>query len=423
LRGLRTERFKFIDAPARELYDLTSDRAETMNLAPAESRAVDALAAELARLRAAGGSARLEAAGRDPGTEQKLRSLGYITSTAAAPAGAEETLADPKDKLGIFEKMTEAIHRNQAGDIEDASTRLREVLEEDPDIILAYLMLGNIHLQRKDYLGAEDVFRKALARDDGNVEAAYGLALAHRGLGKLGEADAGLRRVLDLDPDQVRAAFQLAEVNLSLGRPAEAERILSERLARAPDSSLRLVLADSLLRQGKRDAAWAVLREAERDDGANAMVHLNIGNLLLEEQRLDEALGAYRRARELDPGSAEIVNALGNALARRGEGSGALEAFQKALELDPGYAPARNNLGIALARSGRFEEAERAFASAIEIDPDYAEAHNNLGFLYLQRGAFARAVPLLRRAVALKPDYAQARLNLEEALRRATREP
>ena len=59
----------------------------------------------------------------------------------------------------------------------------------------------------------------------------------------------------------------------------------------------------------------------------------------------------------------------------------------------------------------------------MEIDPDYAEACNNLGFLYLQRGAFARAIPLLRRAVALKPDYAQARLNLEEALRRATREP
>jgi tetratricopeptide (TPR) repeat protein len=418
LRGLRTDRFKFIEAPARELYDLKSDRAETTNRAKTEARAADALRAELSRLRAEGESPRLEAAGRDPETERILRSLGYITSFPSAAAGAEENLADPKDKIEIFGKVTEAIHRNQAGDVQAASVLLRDVLEEDPEVVLAYLMLGNIHLQRKDYPGAESLFRRALAQDEGNVEAAYGLARAYQGSGRLPEADAGYRKVLELDPDQVRAAFQLAEVNLALGRAAEAESILSGRLTRTSDSSLRLVLADALLRQGKRDAAWAVLREAERDDRENPMVHLNIGNLLLEDNRPGEALDAYRRARELDPKSAEIANALGNALARSGEDGPALEAFQEAAELDPGYAPARNNLGIALARSGRFAEAERAFARAIEIDPDYAEAHNNLGFLYLQRGAVSRSIPLLRRAVALKPDYAQARLNLEEALRR-----
>jgi arylsulfatase A-like enzyme/Flp pilus assembly protein TadD len=423
LRGLRTGRFKFIEAPTRELYDLGSDRAETTNLARSESRAVDALAAELTRLRAAPVKPRLEAAGRDPKTERMLRSLGYITSAAPATAEAEDGLPDPKDRIGIFGLLNEAIDLNLEGDIEGATARLREVLREDAGVMLAYLMLGNIHLQRKDYRAAEEVFRNALARDERNVEAAYGLALAHQGSGKLVPADAGFRRVLELDPDQVRAAFQLAEVNLALGRPAEAERILSERLALAPDSSLRLVLADALLRQEKRDAAWAILRDAERDDGANAMVHLNIGNMLLEEDRADEALRAYRRARELDPDSAEIANALGNALARRGEDAFALEAFREAAELDPGYAPARNNLGIALARSGRLSEAEEAFARAIEIDPDYAEAYNNLGFLHLQKGAFARSIPLLRRAVALKPDYLQARRNLEEAIRRAARKP
>jgi tetratricopeptide (TPR) repeat protein len=418
LRGLRTERFKFIDAPTRELYDLSSDRAETTNLASSQSRAVDALSAELGSLRAAAGSPVIEPAAADPKTEQKLRSLGYVTSAPRTRAAAEESLPDPKDKVDVFRLVTEATHLTLAGDIERASARLREVLDQDPDVMLAYLMLGNFDLQRKDYLGAEGVFRKALSRDDENVDAAYGLARAYQGSGRLEEAEAGFRRVLELNPDQVQAAFQLAEVVLARGRPAEAERFLSERLERAPDSSLQLVLADALLRQGKRDAAWTVLRDAERLDGANAAVHLNIGNMLLEEGRLNEALPAYRRARELDPKSAEILNALGNALARGGEEASSLEAFRQAAELDPGYAPARNNLGIAFARAGRLEEAASAFESAIDIDPGYAEAYNNLGFLYLQRGAVARSIPLLRRAIALKPDYEQARLNLEEALRR-----
>ncbi|HSF17523.1 MAG TPA: sulfatase-like hydrolase/transferase [Vicinamibacteria bacterium] len=418
LRGLRTERFKFIEAPTRELYDLSSDPGETRNLAPEEPQPVEALAKKLARLRASGGSPRLETAGRDSETERKLRSLGYITSTSASSA-AEETLPDPKDKIGIFGRMTEARNRSEAGDIEGARALLHEVLEEDPGVMLAYLMLGNIHLQRKEYLEAEEVFRRALAREDESVEASYGLARAHQGSGRLVEAETGFRRVLELDPDRVQAVFLLAEVNLALGRAEEAERLVRERLSRGPDSSLRLVLADALLRQKKRDAAWAVLREAQRDDEQNATVHLNIGNMLLEENRLDEALAAYRRASELDPKSAEIVNGLGNAFARRGEDALALGAFQKAAELDPGYSPARNNLGIALARSGRLDEAERAFGSAIESDPDYAEAYNNLGFLHLQQGAINKSIPLLRRALALKPDYAQARLNLEEALRLA----
>jgi arylsulfatase A-like enzyme/Tfp pilus assembly protein PilF len=422
LRGLRTGRYKFIEAPTRELYDLSSDAAETRNLAPTEPRAVEALAAELSRIKASAGSPRLEAAGRDPGSERMLRSLGYITATAAAPS-ADKTLPDPKDQIGIFGKVSEAGNRSRAGDIEGASALLHEVLEKDPDVLLAYLMLGNMQLQRRNYRGAEAIFRKALSRNDASVEAAYGLARAQQGLGSLEEAEAGFRRVLELDPDRVQAAFQLAEVNLALGRLAEAERLASEQLERGPDPSLRLVLADALLRQGKREAAWAVLREAQQDDDDNAMVHLNIGNLLVEENRLDQALAAYRRARSLDPKSAEVLNALGNAFARRGENARALEAFQQAAELDAGYAPARNNLGIALARSGRLQEAERAFTRAIAIDPEYAEAHNNLGFLYLQQGAFARSIPFFRRAVALKPDYSQARLNLEEALRRTGRKP
>ena len=423
LRGLRNESFKFIDAPKPELYDLGADPHERENLASEKAAAVAGLSGELERLRR-GEASRAETAPVDPETEERLRSLGYITATAKSiPATEDRLLPDPKDKIGTFNRFTEATIANITGDFETASSLLGSFLEDDPDVMVAYITLGNIRLQRQDYLGAEEIFRRALARNDGGIEANYGLALAYKGQGKLPQAASGFERVLELDRNQVRAFYQLAEIRLAQRRPAEAERLLRERLSVESDSSLRLVLADALLSQGKRDEAWTALREAERDDDTNAVVQLNIGNLLLEDGKVDEAVVHYRRAQSLDSKDAQIANALGNALARRGEDAGALEAFRKATELDPEFAPAQNNLGIALARNGRPEEAERAFRRAIELAPDYAEAYNNLAFLYLQGGAASRAIPLLRRAVALSPDYRQARLNLEEALRRSSEKP
>lgn len=418
LRGLRTDRFKFIDAPRAELYDLRSDPHETENLASKRGNVVSALTDELRSLRA-GEAPPAEVAPADPATEEKLRSLGYLTTTARrVPPAEEKSAPDPKDKIDTFNRVTNATIANLLGDFDKASSLLSAVIRDDPGVMVAYMMLGNIRLRQKDYPDAERIFRQALQRNDQSVEGAYGLALAYKGQNKLDEAASGFQKVLELDKNQVRAIYQLAEVRLAQGRPADAERLVRDRLAIEGNSSLRLVLAQALLSQNQRDAASRVLKEAERDDPSNALVPLNIGNLLLEDGRVDEAIAAYRRAQSLDEKDAEIANALGNALARRGEDASSLQAFRKATELDPDLAPAQNNLGIALARGGQAQEAEKAFRRAIELDRDYAEAYNNLAFLYLQMGFAHRAIPLLRRAVALKPDYRQARDNLQEALRR-----
>ncbi len=420
LRGLRIARFKFIDAPKAELYNLKTDPGETRNLASERAGAVSELAAELERLRG-GESPRLALTPADPATEAKLRSLGYLTSTArSVPVTQESSLPDPKDEIDTFNRVTEATVANLTGDFDKASSLLGAVVKDDPDVMIAYMMLGNIRLRQKDYRAAESIFRNALERNDESVEGTYGLALAYKGEGKLDEAAAGFQKVLGLDQNQVRAVYQLAEVRLAQGRPGEAERLLEERLAVEADSSLRLVLAQAFLTQGRKDDAATVLHDAERDDPANPLVQLNLGNLLLEDGKVDEALATYRRAESLDEKDAQIANALGNALARHGEEAASLEAFRKATELDPNFAPARNNLGIALARGGSYPEAEKAFRRAIELDPDYAEAYNNLAFLYLQTGSARRAIPLLRRALALEPGYAQARRNLEEAIRRGS---
>ena len=52
-------------------------------------------------------------------------------------------LADPKDKLQLFEAMNAAKNLAQDEDYERAVAKMREVIAEDPNIMDAHLTLGN----------------------------------------------------------------------------------------------------------------------------------------------------------------------------------------------------------------------------------------------------------------------------------------
>ena len=424
LRGMRDSRYKFVEAPIGELYDLMEDPDETRNLYDEQPEIVRRYKEQIEAFDREYPSLARSSEVIDVETERRLQALGYVTSPSAAPSSPEDwkTLADPKEKIGVFNSVTEATTLNLMGDFEGAVALLTSVLEEDPDVMLAYTILGNLYLQRGAYREAVEVFDSALDRDERNFNASYGLALAHKGLGRLDRAESGFRQCLEIEPGRIRAVYQLAEVQMAVGRTQDAERLLRQHLESRPDTSLYLTLADALLAQNKRQDAFRILEEAATRDPDDASVQLSLGNLLMEDGNVEAALGAFQKAEGAAPRDTRVQNALGNAFARMGRDQDAQAAFQRAVEYDPSFAPAHNNLGIALARQGSYAEAEKAFQRAIEQDSDYAEAYNNLGFLYLQAGAGEKAVPLFRRAVALRPDYPQAKANLEAALQ-ATRHP
>ncbi len=434
LLGVRSETHKLIDAPEPELYDLRADPGETRNLYSEASDISARLASALERLPEAQPPRPSGGAPADPETERRLRALGYLTARAGPSGGREvapKDLPDPKDKIGLFQRIAEARDALEKKDPDRAVTVLEAALDEDPDLRMAYTLLGSVLLGQDRFVEAEKLYRGALARDEQSIDSIYGLALAYKGQGRLEEAAAGFERCLALDPNHqggdymvwfqaMRSSYQLAEVRLAQGRAEEAERILRETLRAKSDNSVRVLLSDALLAQGKGDEALVFLREAERENAHDPLVLLSLGNVLVEAGDFGEALRSYRRAEAVNPVDPRIFNGIGNAFARQGDIPSALDAYQKSVALDAGYAPAQNNLGITLGRLGRTAEAERAFLDAIESDPSYPQAYNNLGTLYLQLGAVEKAVPLFRRALQLKPDYRQARANLEAALRKTS---
>lgn len=68
------------------------------------------------------------------------------------PEGAE--LADPKDKIGLYNLLKAAGTDSAEDRIEEATAKVRRVLAEDPGILEAHLVLGNLFVKREDWDGA-----------------------------------------------------------------------------------------------------------------------------------------------------------------------------------------------------------------------------------------------------------------------------
>jgi arylsulfatase A-like enzyme len=106
LRSLRTDRFKVIEAPRPELYDLAMDPGEQRNIFE-ENRAIGAAMLERLRAFSGPGNPTLDPAPLiDRHVAARISSLGYIggtTEPAAMPAGSQP---DPKDKIETFNWMT-----------------------------------------------------------------------------------------------------------------------------------------------------------------------------------------------------------------------------------------------------------------------------------------------------------------------------
>src|SRR6185436_5090719 len=151
LRSLTSERFKYIEAPRPELYDLVQDPEETRNLYDERRPLADRMAAVLAAAGSANAADVKPAADVDPDTRARLAALGYVGTFVAAPAGDKAALADPKDKIELFNLISRA--REQLHDRRDADgglQTLRQVVATDRNVVDAWLMLGNEYSRRRE---------------------------------------------------------------------------------------------------------------------------------------------------------------------------------------------------------------------------------------------------------------------------------
>jgi arylsulfatase A-like enzyme/tetratricopeptide (TPR) repeat protein len=365
LYSLRSEGYKFIDAPRAELYIPADDPGERRNLIADMPEVAAELRARLAALRETigAGAPETQEADLDEETLNMLAALGYVGGETAAPI--EKDLADPKDKIHLFESVGYASSLMLGDDYGEAAEVLERVLAEDPQIPQAKHMLAACYRQTGRTEEAKALLDDYLRDHPESTPALITMASILSEEGKYDEVKALAKRVLAVDDRNAQAYALMAAASMEANDHAGALPLLEKAVEIQPKLTRnRLNLAAAEIGLGRFSEAQPLLDEIIAEHPKFPLAHFHLG-LLFESQ------GRFEAARE---------------------------AYAEELELYPSTVIARFNLGNLLFRQGDAPAAEREMRMLIEEAPDIPKPYLLLARILLQRENELSEVERLARA-------------------------
>jgi choline-sulfatase len=416
LTAMRSDRYKVIDAPRPELYDLERDPKELTNIFEERRSVADAMLRNLrAQKRAMADKAppAPKTEDVDPETRARLAALGYVGSFVATAQGPASDRADPKDKIGLFNLMTTARDVAKGADSgAEAIDMLQRVVKEDPNVIDGWFMLGNEYFKAGKFPEAVAQFKRALDLKPDYDLAIINMANSYRRMGQDDAALAGYERYVSVDPKNAYVRYQIGEIYLDRHDSARAESEFAQALAIDPKlASARVATGVLAFERGQLPQAEQLLKAALALKADVRLAHFNLA--LIAEARGDDgsAEASYRTELELHPTAYKAAFNLGRLKARQGRMPNAVEFYKKAVDINPEFAEgflylakARLDEGLAL------DEAESYARKGLALEPDGQTSplgHFVLGGVLMKRGQAAEAERELAKGLALEARLAK----------------
>ena len=378
LTALRDSVFLYVAAPWPELFDLAADPRQEHNLASERPTTVARLSKELAALREQFSAKDIDQKRPetiDPDAQARLAALGYIAGPAKVRVDPGKSLADPKDKIELFNLIKDAGGDSSEGRVDRALEKIQRVLQQDAKILEAHHILGNLYVKKNEREKAIAAYTQALALDPEYVPAIFSLASTYKELGRLDEATAGFERLIELDPHDNGGYYNLA-------------RIHAEKKEFQP--------------------ALDLLKRAVDMGSERAPLHNLMAECYLALKQLDRAEREVRRALEMNPELPTAQFNLALVLEERGDLPHAIEAYTKELVNVPRSFMAHFNLAKLYGKTGRPSQMIEHFEKAVEINDQFAIGYLYLAKAHLDSGNLDRALALATKGIALRPERSLA---------------
>jgi putative PEP-CTERM system TPR-repeat lipoprotein len=330
--------------------------------------------------------------------------------TACGPPSTEELLAEAQTALAEREPRTAEIH-------------LKNLLEREPDHVVARTLLGELLVNTGDAAGAEFNLERALelGADPATVELpllrallsqgkfpavleriAAGTAVlsgadeimrrnikgaAHRALGEFEAAETTYRAALALDPQAVTTRIELASLYVDSGRYAEARPIAAEVLAAQSD------YLPAVLLLGRIDSVEGRVVDAERWFEQGAQLARTTG-------ASTDYIAAIQQLIEVQLTQGKVDEASGNV--------DTLLAFDS-------VGPAARYLKARIeVEQGNLDVAEQGLERVVADAPEFWPAYALLGRINAAQNQLGQAAMYLRTAFNNNPSDAGVRLMLAE---------
>lgn len=309
LQGILRGSFKFIRLPKPELYDLSSDPQEKVNLAESEPARTKEMIVTLEQSEKKWSSSGW-ASGRvvSPEEKNRLKSLGYLAS-AFRPNKASSF--DPKDRIEFWNKSQLASQLRAEQKFEAAETLLLALLEEDPHFQPAVEDLAEIYFHQNNKKSLQALMEKAIALNpqSAGLRIIYGRFLVR--LGMAGQAIPWLEeaRALAYLDEVEHVYFTLGSAFGQLERYEEAVKCFRQVLDLEPENfEATRLLGYSLMRLGKFEEAIHYFMEAEKAMPEHPRLLEDMAMSLAELRRFDEAIRYFEKAIRANPTAVLYAN-------------------------------------------------------------------------------------------------------------------
>ena len=323
----------FIESPDPELFRLSEDPQERNNVIQEERAAARRFRAALAEV----DRTLTSPVEDDPEVRQRLESLGYLSGGSRAVEGP---LPDPKSRIGVVADLGRASRLIDSGDLTEAEAALQAVLEQEPQLVLAWQQLGDVLERRERPRQALEAYRRAFEESAGDAASA-GLKVAELLLleGRVGEAREHALAVAEREPmaNDVLAQAALVEDDLKA-----AEEYLQRAIDGRGPQVAPLITKLAWLNVQDRFEETATLSDevlaefGERSDrGILGHLYLYRGTALAALGREKEAEGAYREAIALRPELLGAYSSLAFLQALTGRGAEVGRTLQEMVTVNP----------------------------------------------------------------------------------------
>ncbi len=268
------------------------------------------------------------------------------------------------------------------GDRQQAEKDLSQAVKQNPNLIMARSMLGEIYRSDRNYGQAIDQYEMLIRLDPYTLENHYYLGVCYQFVDRLQDAAKCYHDALKLNSNDANSNMNLGLVHLAEGRSDEAVACITKATMLAPNSA----------------AAFA-----------------NLGAALDSQKKYVQAETAYRRSIELDANQPFTLLNFGSNLVLQNKPVEAAVVFRQALsKVDSAWGHKR--YGDALAMSRQYPEAIREYTTSLKINPRYYSALNEMGRtfiaqyeqgLQLDEQLLQSALAAWRKSLELNPNQPQ----------------
>ncbi|MFQ5468753.1 MAG: tetratricopeptide repeat protein [Gammaproteobacteria bacterium] len=337
--------------------------------------------------------------------------------------------------------------QERKGNVQQAIKNFNKVVEINPKAPISIkarvklgLIEGTMLARQGSVRDGLDILLEVLKLDPENLVALLAVSEFNQQLGKIADAEAGLRKIIELAPRHLEARFRLAGIYASTDRLANSIEQL-EYIVEKGAGSPQAQRAQQILQRITASQQPAVSQDQQLEQMAAQLqsmieaepdkleLRIELGRVLLRQNKLAEAQVLFEFVAEHDPDNKLVQLTLATIYDDFALYDKSIERYSKVIALEKNKQDADKYIGLLsmvkakkLFVEDKLGEAQRAFTEIIDENPENVLAHFYIGLINSREENMLKAVDAFEEVLRMVPGHSGARLNLAMGYERLNRE-